>query len=464
MKPEPKSPKKASRKTVPASKPAPTPVTKRKVKPVKAGKKLPLAKATAPKPRKVSKPRTPARAKPPVQPPTTAARKRVAAVPPLLLEGDAPSVPLGGPSGPGVRYALGPTPPGSHLGTSGVPGELPESYGTGRLFLTARDPHWIYAAWDLTAAQLRDYNALSADRHLIVRVYEDSASGTPLSQTHVHPESRSWFIHVGRGGTKYVAELGYRDRGGAWKRISVSTATVTPSDRLSAEEAAQFVTLPADVKLEEVVAAVRELIPEHLPLIEAVEQLRAEGNTSLPRISVATPPEEMDWTPAQAASLARLVTMDALRRVWIGSLEITELIRRQLHEETSSIAAELAGRGAPSSGELAKGISSPHGIAGKGRGFWFNVNAELVIYGATEPDARLTVGGRAVSLRSDGSFSFRFALPDGEYGLDLAATSGDGVETRRADLAFGRTTRYQGEVGEHPQDPSFNPPAPENAA
>ena len=30
------------------------------------------------------------------------------------------------------------------------------SYGTGRLFLTARDPHWLYAAWDLTAEQRRE--------------------------------------------------------------------------------------------------------------------------------------------------------------------------------------------------------------------------------------------------------------------------------------------------------------------
>ena len=32
--------------------------------------------------------------------------------------------------------------------------------------------------------------------------------------------------------------------------------------------------------------------------------------------------------------------------------------------------------------------------------------------GATEPDAAVTIGGRKIQLRKDGTFSFRFALPD----------------------------------------------------
>jgi len=45
------------------------------------------------------------------------------------------------------------------------------------------------------------------------------------------------------------------------------------------------------------------------------------------------------------------------------------------------------------------------------------VNAELIIYGATEPDAQVTIGGRANQAAPDGSFSFRFSLPDGDYEL-----------------------------------------------
>jgi hypothetical protein len=82
----------------------------------------------------------------------------------------------------------------------------------------------------------------------------------------------------------------------------------------------------------------------------------------------------------------------------------------------------------------------------------------LIIYGATEPDAKVTIGGRAIQLRPDGTFSFRFALPDGVYSLPVAATSADKVETRRANLKFQRTTNYSGDVGAHPQDPALRPP------
>src|SRR5882672_5813219 len=82
-------------------------------------------------------------------------------VPPILLEGDAAPAPPT--SGPGQRYALGPTPI-AHGSAPVETGELPEAYGTKRLHLTARDPHWLYAHWDLSSEQLKQYNTVSANR------------------------------------------------------------------------------------------------------------------------------------------------------------------------------------------------------------------------------------------------------------------------------------------------------------
>jgi hypothetical protein len=168
---------------------------------------------------------------------------------------------------------------------------------------------------------------------------------------------------------------------------------------------------------------------------------------------------ELKWTPAQQQALASIITMDAVRRVWIGSLEITELLRRQMGEQISSISA--AQLGLPSSISISS-ISSPFGGAERRKGFWFNVNAELIIYGATEPDASVTIGGRKIKLRPDGTFSFRFILPDGNYNLPAVAVSADGDDARCADLSFSRATEYRGEVGAHPQDPTMRPPKVEN--
>jgi hypothetical protein len=94
----------------------------------------------------------------------------------------------------------------------------------------------------------------------------------------------------------------------------------------------------------------------------------------------------------------------------------------------------------------------------KQKKFWFNVNAELIIYGATEPDAKVEIGGHKIQLRPDGTFSFRFILPDGNYDLPAQATSADGDDTRSAHLKFSRKTNYSGEVGAHPQDSRMKTP------
>ncbi len=357
-----------------------------------------------------------------------------------------------------------------------TPGELPEGYGTKKLFLTARDPHWIFAFWDLSKEQRQDYNRQSAEGHLVVRTYLNSSHGEMISETQVHPESRSWFIFVGQGGARYVAELGYLSKKGIWHSISMSSATVTPPDRQSDDVSAQFVTLHQAVKFEEVVVAAREVVADSLPFVEMIDQLRSEGHSELPRIpesqdagtSKATdnPPEQPDWTPAQMEALARVIKLDSLRRVWMGSLEITELIRRQL--QVDAITGREGGMAAPGGapGKLELGVSSPTHTAdkrhGMKRGFWFNINAELVIYGSTERDAEVTIGGRRVKLRPDGSFSFRFALPDGRYELPVSAVASDKEDERRASLTFARSTDFLGDVGEHPQDSGLLAPVPEN--
>ena len=122
--------------------------------------------------------------------PSRAKKDEPLAVPPILLEGDEPlTSPIGG---PGEKYSLGATPPAQSF--SG--GELPESYGTKKLFLTARDPHWLYAHWDLTREQQHALNNESTDGHLILRIFTGKIEGHPAYEIHVHPESRLSLIHI----------------------------------------------------------------------------------------------------------------------------------------------------------------------------------------------------------------------------------------------------------------------------
>jgi len=378
-------------------------------------------------------------------------------IPSILFEGDAPSAPR--PSGPGKRYALGSAIPVAGTWEDEESQSLPESYGTQRLILTARDPHWLYAHWDLTQEQQRKYNELSESGHLVLRVFQNEVSGQAFTEIPLHRESRNWFVHVGAAGAKFVGVLGYYEKkNNRWTPISTSEATVTPPDSMSEDTSFWSETLPADLQFEKLVALVREAVKENVPLIEAIQQLRSTGHKGLPsrkEISAET------WTPEQEHALGEIVSMDSVRRVWMGSLEITELIRRNLQREISSMGVAQFSQLSSWSGAVSS-LASPFGGLPSKKEFWFNVNAELIIYGATEPDAHVTIGGRQIRLRPDGTFSFRFALPDGNYELPAVAQSADGTDTRSAELEFKRSTQYRGDVGHHPQDPKLKAPRAEH--
>ncbi len=47
------------------------------------------------------------------------------------------------------------------------------------------------------------------------------------------------------------------------------------------------------------------------------------------------------------------------------------------------------------------------------RKFWLIADAELIVYGATEPDATVTIGGRPIKLNPDGTFRFQMSFQDG---------------------------------------------------
>ena len=176
-----------------------------------------------------------------------------------------------------------------------------------------------------------------------------------------------------------------------------------------------------------------------------------------------------DWTEAQKRVVVEMSGWTIPQTERLGSIEITRLVQGQVQREVELAPGELA----PSSleaaifshaPELPGEVSSPFGgQVPAQREFWFNVNAELVIYGATEPDAQVTIGGRPIRLRPDGSFSYRFSLPDGTYDLPIEATAAHG-DSRQAHLRFHRGTSYSGQVGVHPQDPSLRTPDPRHVA
>jgi hypothetical protein len=359
---------------------------------------------------------------------------------------------------------------------------LPESYGTGKLYLIPRDPHWLYAHWDIPSEQQRQYNQLSASNHLLVRVQSDAAEA-PAKEIHVHPESRHWFVHVDAAATAYGAQLGYYQADGQWQTVASASPASTPPEMASPNKAVQFATidvssappaqpepfaagslphlpaaqsLPPPAESQPPLTSARpptilagqyttapralELLRPHrvgwipafeaglaFPELEARPGLAAGRGPSegaqlqVPNVELAAQPPELAtsdfagfWTPEKEQALAALL---GVRRQTIDSLTLAEWLG-----ETPAISSPL---------------DNPPAAP---RDFWLNVNAEIVVYGAAEPDATVLVAGQAVQLRDDGTFSLRVALPDGEHALPVVAVSAQG-DLRHAQLHFSRRTQ-----------------------
>jgi len=74
------------------------------------------------------------------------------------------------------------------------------------------------------------------------------------------------------------------------------------------------------------------------------------------------------------------------------------------------------------------------------RKFWLVADAELIVYGATEPDATVTIGGRPIKLNEDGTFRFQMSFQDGELDYPIMAIASDGEQTRAIHMKFERGT------------------------
>jgi hypothetical protein len=108
------------------------------------------------------------------------------------------------------------------------------------------------------------------------------------------------------------------------------------------------------------------------------------------------------------------------------SIDLHDLFDERLRRPLSSLSMQNLSLGA---------------LPGVGRGFHFQIDAELIVYGTTEPNAQVTLQGEQVQLRPDGTFTVRFSLPDSRQIIPAVASSADGVEERTIVLAVERNTK-----------------------
>ncbi len=338
-------------------------------------------------------------------------------------------------------------------------GSLPSTYDEDTLFLVARDPRWLFAYWDF------DWTKFSASKmrygyaQFFLKILQ--STGHQETMVEINPEARNWYVPVNHPNTTYYSEIGYFDQEGAWRGIVKSSTAHTPADGLAPEaQSDDFATVPVHLSFERLLELVRERMTEGETLIAALARIAGEGRIEFRGGLSPT------WTDDQRRLLATLLGEKLVDRVGMGSAEIDQLLRKQMQEKlgsesASGLSLRLLGELGPSTQSLFSAVGAswsaqPFSVRAE-RGFYMHVNAEIIFYGGTHPDAHVTVGGKPIHLAPDGSFRYHFTLPDGDFEIPVVATSPDKVEQRSATLTFKRGTARTGDVGATAQPRELDP-------
>ena len=262
---------------------------------------------------------------------------------------------------------------------------LPESYGTTEASLLPRDPNWMFIYWEITenskaeACRRHGKDIFQKGRQVIrVReVAEGDAAGKYFDLPVMH-DAKSWYVNVQESGRAYCCEVGLALPDGSFVSL-VKTNTVS---------------LPAG------------------------------------RVSEVT---DEKWM-AVSADFDKLLQLSGVEYIGKGSGEVAKSLA-QRWEMLRAVFSRASSWGVSS-------MAAPQQAALKPseKKFWLVADCELILYGATEPDAFVTVAGRKVNLNPDGTFSMRFALPDGVVDLPIKALSNDETDSREIDIKVTRAT------------------------
>lgn len=277
----------------------------------------------------------------------------------------------------GSKFVPMPTPKFSP--TKEVP-ELPESYGRDRIVALVRDPYWIHVYWEMSpAAVSRAEAALSQEWPSANAVLRLVDVTSEDTTSNAESVVRDIEIH---GGTNNW----YIDVPNPSRSYRVDLGFRTKSGRFYVAARSNVVNTPKP--------GVSDRIDENwVDVQEKFEKIYA-----------------MSMGFEQAGS----------------SADIKKLFEERLKRPLASPSLPTSGGGF---GAL------------KGRKFWFQLDAELIVYGATEPNAKVTINNEPIALRPDGTFTLRYGLPDGRQIIPAVARSSDGAEERTIVLAVERNTK-----------------------
>jgi len=264
---------------------------------------------------------------------------------------------------------------------------LPRGYGDTKVVVLPRDPMWFYAYWEVALSAYAELKKKIGDDELgksrwTLRVYDITDKNFNGNNANRHFD-----ISINPNADNWYVNVGEVNR--VWV---VDLGIITPDGRFIAIARSNVLGLPMH--------GVSSITDEQWAILEQ--------------------------------EFVKLLKLSGVDQIGRSSFDIVKLMKERWEEILSASLPSSPG-----------GASSWQGGGkeSKQKAFWLKADTELIVYGATEPDATLTVQQQEVKLRPDGSFSLRFYLPDGDQEYPIEAVSSDGTMRRKITFLVKRETR-----------------------
>ncbi|MFM6343028.1 MAG: DUF4912 domain-containing protein [Dolichospermum sp.] len=310
-------------------------------------------------------------------------------------------------------------------------GDLPAGYGESRIVLLPRDPQWAYTYWDIPNDHKEELRR-QGGQTLALRIYDvtdvdlDYQSPHSLQEYPADELAREWYLPIPVSDRDYVIDVGYRTADGGWlvlaRSARVHIPPVYPADWI--EDVFITVDFEEDLRAK----TFYELVPpsKKLPTVTA----SGEGN----------PIYEQIFGLAESAEAQRVAgsLFGSMQHV-PGSAAPEQALSSYVFPSGVGMWAVPNVSGLNMSGVGMSGFSAG-AVPARPRKFWLVADAELIVYGATEPDANVTIAGRPIKLNADGTFRFQMSFQDGLIDYPILAIAADGEQSRSIHMKFERET------------------------
>lgn len=308
--------------------------------------------------------------------------------------------------------------------------DLPGGYGESRIVLMPRDPQWAYAYWDVPIEHKEELRR-QGGQQLALRIYDvtdinlDHQSPHSIQEYPCDEMAREWYLPIPVSDRDYVIDIGYRCADGRWlvlaRSARVHVPPVYPSDWI--EDI--FVTVDFNEDLR------GKTIYELVPPAKKMATAGAAGNAIYDQIfGMAESAEAMRVAGSLFGSMQHVP----------GSVRPEQAISSYVFPSGVGMWALPTASGVNMSGVGMSGVGFSGDVPMRPRKFWLIADAELIVYGATEPDATVTIGGRPIKLNPDGTFRFQMSFQDGLIDYPIMAVAADGEQTRSIHMKFNRET------------------------